>query len=153
MKKIFILLAIGLFFNTAYAAGADGVISVKSKFAVAHTADRFIGIVKKKGMKVMAHVKHDKGAKNVGIEIKPTELIVFGNPKIGSPMIACERSIAIDLPQKLLVWEDKNGQVWMSYNDPIYIADRHKLKDECRGGLTKIAGALNKLSSKAGGTE
>ena len=66
-------------------------------------------------------------------------------------MIACTRSIGIDLPQKLLVWEDDDGQVWMTYNDPVYIADRNKLKDDCRGGVKKVAGALNKLSHKAGG--
>lgn len=151
MKKYLAILSIGLFCSTTYAA--DGMVNVKSKFAVSHTADRFVGIVKKKGMKVMAHIKHDKGAKSVGIDIKPTELVIFGNPKIGAPMIACERSIAIDLPQKMLVWEDKDGQVWMSYNDPVYIADRHQLKDDCRGGLKKVAGALSKLSHKAGGME
>lgn len=149
MKRFFAFLIIGLFCNTTFAV--DGVVNVKSKFAVSHTADRFVGIVKKKGMKVMAHIKHDKGAKSVGIDIKPTELVIFGNPKIGAPMIACTRSIGIDLPQKLLVWEDDDGQVWMSYNDPVYIADRHQLKDDCRGGLQKVAGALAKLSKKAGG--
>jgi len=149
MKKISLLFAVGLFCNMTFAA--DGVVNVKSKFKVAETAERFIGIAKKKGMKVMAHVKHSQGAKNVGVDLKPTELVIFGNPKIGSPMMACQRSIAIDLPQKMLVWEDNGGQVWLSYNDPNYIADRHQLKNECRGSLKKIAGALGKLSHKAGG--
>lgn len=150
MKKYLAILAVGLFCHATYAADADGVVNVKSKFSVTHTADRFIGIAKKKGMSIMAHVKHSKGAKNVGIDIKPTELIIFGNPKVGSPLMACKRSIAIDLPQKMLVWEDLAGQVWLTYNDPVYIADRHKLSNECRGGLKKIANALDKLSHKAG---
>ena len=150
MKKYFAILAAGLFFNTTFAADADGVVNVKSKFSVTHTADRFIGIAKKKGMSIMAHVKHSKGAKSVGIDIKPTELIIFGNPKVGSPLMACKRSIAIDLPQKMLVWEDLAGQVWLTYNDPVYIANRHKVSEDCRGGLKKIAGALDKLSHKAG---
>ena len=149
MKKLLVICIFGLLFNVN-AFAVDGVIDVKSKYSVAHTADRFKGIVQKKGMKVMAHVKHDKGAKTVGIEIKPTELLIFGNPKIGSPMMACTRSIAIDLPQKLLVWEDDNGQVWMSYNDPVYIADRHKLSQDCRATVKKASGALKKLTNKAG---
>jgi uncharacterized protein (DUF302 family) len=151
MKKISLLLFLGLIFNTSYAA--DGVINVKSKYGVPHTADRFIGIVKKKGMKVMAHVKHSQGAKNVGIAMNPTELVIFGNPKLGSPLMVCQPSFAIDLPQKMLVWEDNSGQVWLSYNDPVYIADRHHLKQECRSSLKKIAGALSKLSHKAGGMD
>lgn len=148
MKNFFVLITISLFYSATYAA--DGIVNVKSNFSVSHTADRFVGIAKKKGMSVMAHIKHSEGAKKVGVDIKPTELVIFGNPKIGAPLIACQRSIGIDLPQKMLVWEDDSGQVWLTYNDPVYIADRHQIKEECRGGLKKVAGALDKLSHKAG---
>ena len=149
MKSTFVL-AICLLLSTQVFA-ADGVVTVKSKFKVPHTVDRLKDIVTKKGMKVIAHVNHSKAAKSVGKDIPPTELVIFGNPKVGSPLMECARSIAIDLPQKMLVWQDRAGQVWLSYNDPVYIADRHSLNNDCRKSLKKIAGALAKFSKVAGG--
>jgi len=150
MKLIFVFVAIA-FSSQLFAA--DGVVTVKSKFKVAHTVDRLKSVVTKKGMKVIAHVKHSKAAKNANIDMPPTELVIFGNPKVGAPLMECARSIAIDLPQKMLVWQDRSGQVWLSYNDPVYIADRHQLGDHCRKSLKKIAGALGKFSKAAGGMD
>ncbi|MDH3327403.1 MAG: DUF302 domain-containing protein [Gammaproteobacteria bacterium] len=151
MKSIFALSLCILFSAPLFAV--DGVITVKSKFKVAHTVDRLKAVVTKKGMKVIADVDHAKAAKSIGKRIPPTELVIFGNPKIGAPMMECARSIAIDLPQKMLIWEDRAGQVWMSYNDPAYIANRHKLDKHCRGALKKVARTLANLSKAAGGME
>ena len=151
MKKILILLALSLILPMATHASENGLISVKSKFNVYHTVDRFIGIAQKKGMKIIKHVKHSSSAKKVNISLRPTELIIFGNPKVGAPMMKCSPTIAIDLPQKLLVWQDENEQTWMTYNNPIYIADRHKLADDCRGSLNKIANALANFTKAASG--
>lgn len=148
-----LLFATPLFAGESSPMTPDGVVSVKSKFKVPHTVDRLKSIVTKKGMKVIAHVNHAKAAKSADIDLPPTELVIFGNPKIGSPMMECARSIAIDLPQKMLVWQDRAGQVWLSYNDPVYIANRHKLGDHCRDSLKKVAGALSKFSKAAGGME
>ena len=157
MKSVFRLLSFSvIIFSLSVSSSlfaADGVVTVKSKYKVAHAVDRLKNIVTKKGMKVFAIVNHAKGAKSVGIDIPPTELVILGNPKVGSPLIHCARSIAIDLPQKMLVWQDRAGQVWMSYNDPVYIADRHAVDKDCRGSLKKIAGALAKFSKAAGGME
>lgn len=128
----------------------DGLINVKSRFKVAHTADRFKGLVEEKGMQVIKHVMHSQAAERIGIKLKPTELLIFGNAKVGAPLMKCKRSIGIDLPQKLLVWEDDDGQVWMTYNDPVYIADRHQISQECRGNLEKISSALEKFTKIAG---
>lgn len=132
---------------------ADGVTTLKSKYNVPHTVDRLKAIITKKGMNVFADIDHGKAANKNGIELLPTELIIFGNPKIGSPIMACKRSMAIDFPQKMLVWKDRAGQVWLSYNDPFYLADRHKLPEHCRGNLKKISAVLNKFAKSAGGMD
>lgn len=146
-----VLIAFAALLFSSHAFAAEGVISVKSKFSAIHTVDRLTTALKRKGMIIFADVDHTKNAKGVGIEIPPTELIIFGNPKIGSPLISCARSIALDLPQKMLVWQDRARQVWISYNDPVYIADRHSVNKDCRHSLTKIAGALASFSEIAGG--
>lgn len=152
MKLKFTLISLALLLTTqSVFALENGLISVKSKFNVAHTADRFIGIAVKNGMTVAKHIKHSEQAKKAGIDILPSELVIFGNPKIGAPMIKCAPTIAIDLPQKLLIWQDENTQTWVTYNNPIYIADRHELAADCRDGLQKIANALQKFTGIAAG--
>lgn len=154
-----LLLALAIFAAPTFAATgssplkAEGVVTVKSKFSVIHTVDRLKTILTKKGMTIFAEVNHAKGAKSVGIDIPPTQLIIFGNPKVGAPLVSCSRSIAIDLPQKMLIWQDRAKQVWLSYNDPVYIADRHSVSRDCRKSLGKIAGALAAFSTMAGGIE
>lgn len=146
------LFVISIAFTVQTVSAADnGMVSIKSKFGVTHTADRLIGVVKKKGLKVFAHIKHSEGAKKAGVDIRPTELVIFGNPKLGSPMIKCAPTLAIDLPQKMLIWQDENEQTWMTYNNPVYIADRHELAADCRANLNKIAGALAKFTAIASG--
>jgi len=148
LKTLVSLVVLSLISTQLWAS--NGLINVKSRFKVAHTADRFKGLVEEKGMRVIKHVMHSQAANRVGVKLKPTELLIFGNPKIGSPLMQCQRTIAIDLPQKLLIWEDDDGQVWMTYNNPIYIADRHQVGEACRGSLNKIAGALAKFTKIAG---
>ena len=99
-------------------------------------------------MKIFQRVKHSEGAKSVGININPTELIIFGNPKVGSPLMKCAPSVAIDLPQKAVIWLDPNQQVWISYNDPAYLKKRHNIRG-CDKVLAKVSGALSKLTGAA----
>ncbi|GAM75409.1 inner membrane or exported protein [Vibrio ishigakensis] len=99
-------------------------------------------------MKVFAVIDHSAGAKSVGIDLKPTELVVFGNPKVGSPLMVCEQSVAIDLPQKALIYEDESGEVWLSYNDPMYLKQRHQIEG-CDEVLNKISKALANFAKAA----
>ena len=131
---------------SAYAA--DGMINVQSAHDVKITADKLENILNNKGMTVFKRIDHAAGAERVGQNLRPTELIIFGNPKIGSKLMKCGQSIAIDLPQKALIWQDVNGDVWLSYNEPNYLAARHKTSG-CEKVLTKIAGALAKFAQKA----
>ncbi len=148
MKKCAVILAV-LLFSTATALAADGVISVKSAHDVNATADRLVSALKSKGMTVFARIDHAQGARKAGISLRPTVLVVFGNPKVGSPLMACASTTAIDLPQKALIWEDKSGQVWISYNDPAYIAKRHGIGDCGKDALAKVTGALKKFTHAA----
>jgi len=125
-----------------------GLISVKSAHSVEETLDRMEALLKKKGMKIFKRINHAKGAKGAGIDLRPTELLIFGNPKIGSPMMVCAQTIAIDLPQKALAWEDESGQVWLSYNDPAYLEARHKMKG-CDKVVNKVTNALFNFANGA----
>ena len=96
--------------------------------------------------------EQEAGAKKAGKTLLPTELVVFGNPKIGTPLMLCGRSIAIDLPQKALIWQDDAGDTWISYNDPQYLKQRHGTEG-CDAVFQKVAGALAKFTSKAAAAE
>ena len=104
---------------------ADGLVEVKSPFAPKETMDRLEGILKNKGMTIFARVDHAAGAAKVGKKLRATELLIFGNPQGGTPLMECSQTAGIDLPLKALVREDESGQVWLGYNDPAYLATRH----------------------------
>jgi uncharacterized protein (DUF302 family) len=125
-----------------------GLISVKSSHDVKNTTDRLENIVKEKGMRVFLRINHAENARKVGQDLRPTELLIFGNPKVGAPLMQCSQTIAIDLPQKALIWEDKTGQVWLTYNDPIYLANRHNISS-CKEVLEKVKNALNSFAKNA----
>lgn len=138
--------------STAACIGAaqanDGLVSVKSVHDVATTANKLETVLKSKGMNVFGRVNHAAGAEKAGMSLKPTELVIFGNPKVGTPLMKCARSVAIDLPQKALIWQDDAGQVWLAYNDPAHLAARHNIEG-CDEALKKVTGALAKFASAA----
>jgi len=126
----------------------EGMKNVQSKFSVQETADRLEKIFIKKGVTIFNRIKHSDAAEKVGVKIGETELFVFGNPKLGSPLMKCKQSMAIDLPQKALVWQDDKHKVWISYNDIRYIAKRHHLAG-CDAMVAKIEKVLAKLTNAA----
>lgn len=139
---------IATFFIVSTAAAGDGLISVKSSHDVKVTADRLESVLNQKGMTVFIRINHAAGAQKIGKKLRPTELVVFGNPKVGTPLMQCNQSVAIDLPQKALIWQDDNGQVWLTYNDPHYLAQRHGLGG-CTEVITKVAKALGNFAKAA----
>jgi uncharacterized protein (DUF302 family) len=151
MRKLFLTLIFSTLF-TASAFATEGMISVKSAHSVAVTADRLEKILGSKGMTVFKRINHAAGAQKVGKTLRPTELVIFGNPKVGTPLMLCSHSVAIDLPQKALIWQDEAGQVWFSYNDPQYLALRHNIQG-CDEVLKKVAGALGNFAKKASAAE
>jgi len=147
MKKA-IFTALAILFIAIPVAAADGVVDVPSTFSVEETADRMESILNEKGMTIFNRIKHSESAAKVGIELRKTELILFGNPKVGSPLMKCQQSVAIDLPQKALIWEDEKVHVWISYNDPKYLEKRHNISG-CEEVLAKTANALAGIAKSA----
>jgi len=147
MKKL-ILTALSILFIAIPVKAADGVVNVPSTFNVKETADRMEIILKEKGMTIFNRIKHSESAGKVGIELRETELIIFGNPKVGSPLMKCQQNAAIDLPQKVLIWEDDKAKVWISYNDPRYLVKRHNITG-CEEVIEKIEKALAGIAKLA----
>lgn len=142
------LLTVALLLVSGIAQAAEGMITVKSSHSVADTADRLEAVLKDRGMKIVARVNHAASAASVDLELRPTELVIFGNPKVGTPLMQCTQSVALDLPQKALIWEDADGQVWLGYNDPQYLRQRHDIEG-CDEVLTKVSGALKNFAGAA----
>lgn len=147
MRKIIFGL-VTLFAATSMALADSGLVKIKSAHDVGSTADRLEKVLKSKGMTVFTRIDHAIGAKKVGLSLRPTELIIFGNPKIGSKLMACGQTVAIDLPQKALVFEDASGEVWLTYNNPAYLASRHSLRG-CDKIVEKVKGALGNFAKAA----
>ncbi len=125
----------------AYADNSNGMIRIKSNHNVTTTIDKLENVMKTKGMTIFKRVDHSAGAEKAGLQLRPTELLIFGNPKVGTPLMLCSQTAALDLPQKALAYEDENGEVWLAYNDPAYMAKRHNLKD-CDKPVQKVTHAL-----------
>ncbi|MFN0299745.1 MAG: DUF302 domain-containing protein [Burkholderiales bacterium] len=143
MRVIRSLLFMALVFACGVVAAADGVVEVRSPHSPKDTMDRVEGIVKQRGLTVFARIDHAAGAAKVGKTLRPTELLIFGNPQGGTPFMECSQSTGIDLPLKVLVWQDPSGQVWLGYNDPAYLARRHGA-EQCPvvGNLQKALGGI-----------
>jgi len=137
----------GLMAVSLFASAADGLVSLKSPHSVQATTDRLEAIVEDKGLNVFARIDHAAGAEKVGQSLRPTQLLIFGNPKGGTPFMQCAQSVGIDLPLKALVWEDEAGQVWLGYNAPSYIAERHGAGD-C-AVVPKLSKALEGMTKAA----
>jgi uncharacterized protein (DUF302 family) len=126
---LFSLLTLGL--ATLAFAQADennGLVVKQSPYSVSVTLDRLEAILKEKGITIFARVNHTAGARANFIPLRPTELLIFGNPKLGSHFFTAEQAAGIDLPMKVVAWEDEKGKVWLAYNDPMYIVKRHMIK-------------------------
>lgn len=148
MQRLVCILITIFLYSTAGVAADNGLIHIKSFHSVQSTADRLEHALLAKGMTVFARINHAEGAKKVGKTLRPTELIIFGNPKVGTPLMQCAQTSAIDLPQKALIWEDASAQVWFTYNDPEYLLKRHAIKG-CDKVIHKIAHALANFSKAA----
>jgi uncharacterized protein (DUF302 family) len=142
--------------NPRVTAGAQitvmtGLITVKSNFAARETADRLATAVESKGMTVFADIDHAAGAKQVGLELGPTELLIFGSAKAGTPLMQASQVVGIDLPLKALVWRDGGGMVWLTYNDPRWIIERHGLGAAANAQADRMAAALAAFAKEATG--
>src|SRR6202046_1270219 len=123
----------------------EGIVRIPSHHSVDETVDKLKTILQSKGVTLFALIDHSGEAEKVGMKMPPTKLLIFGNPKGGTPLMLAAPSIAIDLPLKILVWQDGTGKVWISYNSPAYLQERHGLPAEL---LANIA-VVETLAAKA----
>lgn len=133
----------------ASAAGAtEGLIAVESPYSVMETIDRFETAAKSRGINIFMRLDHAQGARMIGKDLRPTELLVFGNPQGGTPLMECAQTAGIDLPLKALAWQDAAGKVWLAYNDPQYLASRHGA-DNCGPVVENMAQTLGDMTQEA----
>ena len=128
-----------------------GLVTVPSGHSVKDTVDRLESAAKSKGLTVFARIDHAAGAQEAGLALRPTELLIFGNAKGGTPLMQSLQTVGIDLPLKALAWEDSAGKVWLSFNDPVWLAARHGLAPDTSAVTNATAAALAALSKQATG--
>jgi uncharacterized protein (DUF302 family) len=130
---------------------ADGLIKVQSSHAPADTMERLVAEIGAKGLTVFARINHAAAAEEVGLALRPTELVIFGNAKGGTPLMQANQEIGIDLPLKALVWQDASGGTWISYNDPAWLAKRHGLGSEVEPAVKAMTAMLSAVTRSAAG--
>ena len=126
----------------------EGLTSIRSSFGPKETMDRLEAEIRAQRMTVFARIDHAGGAALVGLKLAPTELIIFGNARGGTPLMQSVQTVGIDLPLKALVWEDTAGKTWLSYNEPRWIAQRHSVAN-AEQVVSKLAAALSAMARKA----
>jgi uncharacterized protein (DUF302 family) len=123
----------------------NGLLQIGSKYSVDETVRRLESVLSERGVRVFALIDHSGEAAKVGLKMRPTKLVIFGNPKAGTPVMVAAPTVAIDLPLKALVWEDESAKVWVSYNSPEYLQQRHGLPED----LVKNIAGVGALVAKA----
>jgi uncharacterized protein (DUF302 family) len=131
------------------AMAADGLTTIPSSYGPKDTTDRLEAEIKARGMTLFDHIDHAAGAAEVGLSLRSTEVLIFGNAKGGTPLMQSNQTIGIDLPLKVLVWQDASGKTWISYNDPSWLAKRHGLGPEADPTVNAMAAALSAIVGKA----
>jgi uncharacterized protein (DUF302 family) len=116
----------------------DGIVDKSSNHSVDETLERLKGTLRARGVALFAIVDHSGEAEKAGLKMRPTKLVIFGNPKAGTPLMLAAPRVAIDLPLKILIWEDTDGNVWVSYNSPTYLGNRHRLPKELLQNLSVV---------------
>ena len=127
----------------------NGLITIASNHSVKETLDRLEASLRGNGVTVFARIDHAAAAASVDMTLPPTELIIFGQPQAGTPLMQAQQSIGIDLPLKMLAWQDGNGKNWLAYNDIAWLAKRHGLGEDLAPAISGIAKALAKLAETA----
>lgn len=143
---IFLVCILGL---VSFATANENLVNIKSINSVSKTADNFEKIAKSKGMKIFARIDHAKGAMSVDKDLRPTQVIIFGNPKAGTPLMQKNQTIGLDLPLKVLFWQDENKTTWITYLKPEVLLANHGVKvDKIQNKMTKALMAFSKKASE-----
>jgi uncharacterized protein (DUF302 family) len=132
---------------------ADGLVTLQSNYAPKETMKRLEAEVRARGLTVFARIDHAAGAAEVRLSLRPTELLIVGNAKGGTPLMQLVQTIGIDLPLKILIWQDEAGNTWLSYNDPSWFAKRHGANHNVDATITALTAVLNALARAATGAQ
>jgi uncharacterized protein (DUF302 family) len=127
----------------------DGLVTVACNHPVKEAIDRLEAALRAKGVTVFARDDHAAGAASVDLKLRPTEVLIFGNPKAGTPLMQANQTIGLDLPLKILAWEDAEGKVWLTYNDPDWLARRHRLGSSAKPAVDALAVVLANFAKAA----
>ena len=127
----------------------NGLVSVQSHVSAQETLDRLLAALAARNLTVFARIDHAAGAASVGLSLRPTEVVIFGNPKGGTALMQEQQSAGVDLPLKALVWEDASGKAWLTYNDPAWIAKRHELGAPSAAAVKAMGALLSAIAQEA----
>jgi len=125
-------------------AAENGMIHLTSPYSVPETLRRLESLIQARGLAIFARIDHSGEAEKAGLKMRPTQLLIFGSPKQGTPLMIASPTLAIDLPLKALAWEDASGKVWLSYNTPEYLKQRHNIPDELLKNISGVGALLQK---------
>jgi uncharacterized protein (DUF302 family) len=125
-------------------AAENGMIHLTSPYSVPETLRRLESLLQARGLAIFARIDHSGEAEKAGLKMRPTQLLIFGSPKQGTPLMVASPTLAIDLPLKALAWEDASGKVWLSYNTPEYLRQRHNIPDELLTNISGVSALLQK---------
>lgn len=145
MKSLFVAIVLALLPALSIAAD-NGITTVPSSYNVTETVNRLETVLKEKGITVFVRIDHQAEAAKAGLTMKASQLLIFGNPKAGTPLMNAAPTTAIDLPLKALAWEDADGKVWLSYNRPDFLQQRHGLDDALLKPLMPLGALLEKAT-------
>jgi uncharacterized protein (DUF302 family) len=129
-------------------AGAGSIVVMRSANDVNETINRLETVLRAKGVTIFARIDHAANARGVNVSLRPVQLLIFGNPKLGSPLLASNPMVGLDLPMKALAWEDADGKVWLGYTAPATIAERYRIEDRA-AVIDKMTGALKNFAAAA----
>jgi uncharacterized protein (DUF302 family) len=127
----------------------EGLVTIASSHPVKETLDRLSAALAERNITIFARIDHAAGARSVGTELRPTELLIFGNPKAGTPLMQAKQTIGIDLPLKVLAWQDEAGKHWLAHDDIVWLARRHRLPESSETAVAALVAALKGLTEAA----
>jgi uncharacterized protein (DUF302 family) len=148
MKKIFFSFIVVTFLLSCQAKAQNGFHKIKSNYSVDGTVEKLTGLLTAKGMKIFATIDHQKGALQAGLDLRPTTLVIFGNPKVGTMLMQCDQRIGLALPLKMLIWQDENGSTWIGYWQPSNLNIEYNLEG-CEETIKKVKMAMGNFAQGA----
>ncbi len=148
MKKFIAIIAVVIGLAVPNEVMAGGMLKMESPYTVKVTLDRLVGVMEPKGIKIFARIDHTEGAKSIGEDMPPTELMLFGNPKLGTPLMKLNREVGFDLPMRALAWQDDEGKVWLAVTNPAELNQTYALAG-ADGLIDKMNEAIKAFADEA----